>query len=159
MNYSNRTIKIFRFIYSSFYFGLLSYLVFFARRRRGRHFNYEINFIPIKNTVNTFLSIRATDKIEVFNFYLNLFGNIFLFVPFSVILFRVFKVTKLKFVVLWAALLSIFIEANQYIFQVGYADIDDVILNVLGAVLGFFLYKLVLQAGLFPPLIKQTNLS
>lgn len=159
LQYNKLALKIFRILYSSFYFGVLSYLVFFARRRRARHFNYEVNFVPIKNTVGTFLSMKMNDKFEVFNFFVNLFGNILLFVPFSIILLRVFKINKLRFVLLWATLLSVFIESNQYLFQVGYPDIDDVILNVSGAILGFFLYKLFLRLGFLSSYSRAANLS
>lgn len=142
-------MKFFRFLYTSTYFAVLGYLVFFARRRRSGHFNYQVNLVPVRNTVDTFRLLKMTDKVEVFNFFLNLFGNILLFIPFSIILLKVFKIQRLRYVVLWAALLSIFIESNQYIFQVGYPDIDDVILNVSGAFLGFFLYKLFMQPIFF----------
>lgn len=103
--------------------------------------------------------MNMNDKFEVFNFFLNLFGNILLFVPFSIILLRVFKMDRLRFILLWATLLSVFIELNQYIFQVGYPDIDDVILNLSGACLGFFLYKLLLQSKFLAYSIRQNDLS
>ncbi len=149
-------LKLFRFLYSSAYFGILGYLVFFARNRIHHHFNYEVNLVPIKYTIDTFLTLPTADKFEVYEFYLNLFGNVLLFVPFSIIVITAFKINKLKFIVLWAALLSIFIEISQYVFQVGFPDIDDVILNVAGAFLGFFLYKLFLQLNFFSSL-KQAN--
>ncbi len=149
-------MKLFRFIYSSAYFFLLSYIVLFAARRRNAHYNYQINFIPIKNTIHTFFTLNINDKNEIHNFYVNLFGNILLFVPFSIILITVFKIKNLKLVILWAMLLSTCIEITQYVFQVGYADIDDVMLNVAGALLGFFLYKLFLQLNFFS-LLKQAN--
>lgn len=86
--------------------------------------------------------MSTTDRFEVYNFYQNLFGNIILFIPFSLILITAFKLSKLKFIILWAILLSTTIEIIQYIFHVGFPDIDDLILNVTGAVIGFFLYKL-----------------
>lgn len=33
------------------------------------------------------------------------------------------------------------IEFSQFYFKRGYADVDDVILNTFGAVIGFFIYK------------------
>ncbi|MEO6221316.1 MAG: VanZ family protein [Ginsengibacter sp.] len=134
-------INFFKFIYSSTYFTILSYLVFFARRRRGHNNDYRVNFIPIKNTINTFLTMSMNEKFEVYNFYQNLFGNIILFIPFSFILIMAFKIYQLKDIIKWAILLSTTIEITQYIFHVGFTDIDDIILNVIGAVTGFFLYK------------------
>ncbi len=159
LQHQKNALKIFRILYSSFYFSILGYLVFFARRRGSHHFNYEVNFVPVKNTVGTFFSMNMNDKVEVFNFFANLFGNILLFVPFSIILLRVFKIKNLKFIILWATLLSVFIESNQYLFQVGYADIDDIILNVLGAILGFFVYKIFLRLGFLSLFSRGARLS
>lgn len=149
-------MRYFRFIYSSSYFGILGYLVFFARRRRNHHFNYEVNFIPIKNTIDTFLTMRTNDKFEVFNFYVNLFGNVLLFIPLSLILITVFKVKKLKYVILIGIILSVFIEFVQYAFQIGLADIDDVILNSIGTIVGYSLYKLFNHLN-FPSFLKHTD--
>ena len=99
----------------------------------------------------------VNNKFEMYNFYVNLFGNILLFIPFSIILLTTFKINKLKLILLWAALLSTSIEVTQYIFQVGFPDIDDVILNVTGAAIGFFFYKLFLQLNFAPLLKKSTN--
>ncbi|MEP7250930.1 MAG: VanZ family protein [Ginsengibacter sp.] len=138
-------MKLFKVFYSSTYFTLLAYIVFFARRRRNHHFNYETNFLPIKYSIDTFLSISPTDKFEIYNFYLNLFGNILLFIPFSIILITAFKIKRLKWIISIAFLVSICIETLQYLFQVGLADIDDVILNLLGAITGYFIYKAIIQ--------------
>ncbi len=89
--------------------------------------------------------MNVNDKFEIFNFYLNLFGNIILFIPFAIILNTVFKVDKLKLILLFTVLLSTSIEILQYIFQVGLADIDDVILNSIGAILGYFIYNKIIQ--------------
>ncbi|MEO6637349.1 MAG: VanZ family protein [Ginsengibacter sp.] len=138
-------MRLFRFLYTSIYFGVLGYLVFFARNRIHHRFNYEVNLFPVKNTVDNFLALAPSDKFEICEFYLNLFGNILLFVPFSVILITAFKLIKLRFILLWAAVVSISIEITQYVFQIGFPDIDDVILNVTGALLGFFIYKIFLK--------------
>ena len=43
--------------------------------------------------------------------------------------------------VVTAVLLSAGIEANQYAFNLGWCEMDDVLCNVLGAVIGFGIYK------------------
>ncbi len=39
-------------------------------------------------------------------------------------------------------MISALIELIQYIFQIGLADIDDIILNIIGGILGFYIYKI-----------------
>ncbi len=148
-------MKFFKFIYSSSYFSILSYIVFFAPRRRLIHYNYEIYFFPLKNTINTYLTL-PNDKYEIYNFYINLFGNVLLFIPLSFILITVFKVEKLKYVILIGILLSVFIEFMQYAFQIGLADIDDVILNSMGTIVGYSLFKLFNHMN-FPSFLKHTD--
>lgn len=49
------------------------------------------------------------------------------------------KVYKFSSVLLLGMALSVAIESLQYIFEVGVADVDDVILNTIGACLGYFI--------------------
>ncbi|WP_458749491.1 VanZ family protein [Corynebacterium sp. S7] len=73
---------------------------------------------------------------------LNVGGNIFLFIPVGFLLVLIFAprrpIRTAFFVGLGA---SAFIEVTQYIFALGYTDIDDLIFNTLGAVLGALLAK------------------
>lgn len=41
------------------------------------------------------------------------------------------------------ALVSVIVEIAQYLFKVGATDIDDVILNTLGGLLGILIFKLI----------------
>ena len=138
-------MKFFKFIFSFSYLVFLNYIVFFARRRRSFHYNYKINYLPLKNLVHTFRTLNLQEKAEINNFYMNLFGNVILFIPFAFMLLALFRITKLNTIVLAALLVSTFIEITQYFFQIGLADIDDIILNTLGAIIGFYLYKLFSQ--------------
>lgn len=64
-------------------------------------------------------------------------GNIALFVPFGFILCSMFHVKhRLLATVGVGALLSLALEVTQYIFALGYTDIDDLIMNTVGAFLG-----------------------
>lgn len=85
--------------------------------------------------------MNVADKKLVFGFYTNLFGNILIFIPLSVILISVFGVKASKKVLFYALLTSLTIEMLQYWFGAGVSDIDDVILNVIGAYIGIFVYK------------------
>ncbi len=149
-------MKLFKFLFSSSYFLLLSYAVFFAPRRRDRDYYHEINLVPVKYTVRYFHVLDFNNKLDVYNFYLNLFGNILLFIPFSIILIAVFKILNPVKIILYTILVSVLIETIQYIFEIGFADIDDVILNTLGAAIGIYLFKFFFQKIFFYNL-KQTE--
>ena len=64
--------------------------------------------------------------------------NILLFVPFG-FLFPVKD--KTKDCILCALVLSIAIEITQFVTVMGWCEIDDVISNTLGAIIGFFIFK------------------
>ncbi len=117
------------------YLGTLTYLTFFARRRR-HSYEHEKNLIPFQ----VLRDFRRISDIGVFNYFSNLIGNILLFVPIAFIFISIFRIYKLSAILIFSFLLSFAIESLQYIFEVGYADVDDIILNVTGAAVGYHLY-------------------
>lgn len=119
------------------YFLVLGYLVFFARRRRHRIIR-SVYLIPIKSTISQYREFVQFDPLK---FYTDLFGNLLLFVPVAFVVRFLFPRTKNWQVILFGFLLSVSIEVLQYVFEVGYSEIDDVIVNTLGTILGLCLYK------------------
>ena len=71
-------------------------------------------------------SFGRTESIQNIN-------NILVFIPFGAL----FPGKNWKWLLLIAVLLSAGIEAVQYVFNLGWCEIDDVICNVLGAAVGF----------------------
>ena len=71
-----------------------------------------------------------------------LVGNIAWFVPFGFLLPILSTRKNLFAVVAGGFLLSLFIESIQFIFYKGVAELDDLILNVLGVVIGYIFYKM-----------------
>ncbi|MCH5193337.1 MAG: VanZ family protein [Oscillospiraceae bacterium] len=98
---------------------------FFLRSR-------EYNIVPLKATLQMIRGLSPIRLIE------NLAGNIILFVPFGILLPLAFKARGKT--ILFGFLVSCFIEAMQFAFAMGAADVDDIILNTLGAVIGYLIY-------------------
>ena len=69
------------------------------------------------------------------------FLNILLFIPFGFLAGYVFKKTSFWKVLISATLISTMIELVQAISRLGCCDIDDVINNTLGTLLGWILYR------------------
>lgn len=129
------------------YISALFYVVLFA-------WNYGSSFGPAgpggrNYNLDPMLSIynisRYSTSLE--NPLRILGGNIVLFMPFGILfpllvetLRKQNKKTKMLFSTFVAAVLSTFIEINQYIFTQRVANIDDVILNTSGAFIGYFVY-------------------
>ena len=82
---------------------------------------------------------------EHYNFntwFNNLFGNIILFIPlgFSTPYFSI-RIGYIKRSVLFILIVTVIIEALQMLLHAGSFDIDDIILNSLGGLIGFVIYK------------------
>ncbi len=73
--------------------------------------------------------------------FLRLFlGNIGWFVPFGFLAPMLMKQKKLIIVALCGCGFSFVIEVLQFVFKKGFCEIDDLILNTLGVVIGYGIY-------------------
>lgn len=69
--------------------------------------------------------------------------NIAMYIPVGFSLPGCFKsLEKLWNTVLIVAICSIGIELSQYFLSIGYSDVDDVLNNIFGTIIGWILYKL-----------------
>ena len=95
----------------------------------------EGNIVPFK-TILFYLSGKPNWSMAI----LNLVGNIALFVPIGFLLPFVYrKMTWLKCLAI-AITLGLTIEGMELVFRVGIFDIDDVILNALGVMIGYWAF-------------------
>lgn len=73
----------------------------------------------------------------------NLFGNIFMFLPLGALLPMVFPQLRNLWKVLGVSACAVIcVELCQMLTLLGYCDIDDLILNLLGTALGYGAYRL-----------------
>jgi glycopeptide antibiotics resistance protein len=110
----------------------------------------HINIIPFGYSFKCYRTARNEYPPLVSFCLRNTFGNIALFVPLGLLLpFLGVRYRSLKRVVLLALCASVMIETIQFVLRfVGSArsvDIDDVILNTLGACLGFAVYRVLMR--------------
>ena len=75
-------------------------------------------------------------------FYRNILGNIALFAPFGFFSSYYLNLDKKRYIILLTFFISLVIEVIQL--QIGRAfDVDDVILNIIGGLIGYFIYVLI----------------
>lgn len=125
------------------YLLALTYFMFFSDfyGRTQASEEYLYNLQPFKEIIR-FLKYYKT--IGVTRMLLNLVGNVIGFLPFGFFVPMLFyRARKWYVVLLFSMELSILIEVLQIINKVGSCDVDDVILNTLGGLLGYFCYALV----------------
>ena len=146
---NNKPMKINLYIFFGLYLILLITLTLFDSLWLRNGFNFSgfdniqdrINLVPFK-TIMTFVkefdSMYSTSQIM-----LNLFGNVCAFMPMALFLSLLFKrQNKIFQFVITLILMILGIEFLQLITGSGRFDIDDLILNLFGAVLVYLLFKI-----------------
>lgn len=123
------------------YMCVLVYVVFFAEAMgRTPQDGYVYNLTPLKEIKRFMKYIWDNDALRRAA-RLNIFGNIIAFIPFGIYLPYTSE-SKLGFIstFLYTFSLSLTIELVQLITKVGSCDVDDIILNALGGVIGYILW-------------------
>ena len=123
------------------YMCVLVYVVFFAEAMgRTPQDGYVYNLTPLKEIKRFMKYIWDNDALGRAA-RLNIFGNIIAFIPFGIYLPYTSE-SKLGFIstFLYTFSLSLTIELVQLITKVGSCDVDDIILNALGGVIGYILW-------------------
>lgn len=123
------------------YFIVLFYFLFFSEKM-GRTYSertYHYNLVPLKE-ISRFL--KYVDVLGMGAVVLNIVGNVVAFVPFGIFL-PMYSERCRKF---WKAVycsfeLSLLVEVLQLIAKVGSFDVDDLILNTLGGMIGYLIYR------------------
>lgn len=90
------------------------------------------NYIPFKEMFRYNIGSRLFIK--------NVIGNIIMFIPYGFFTSYILNLKKTKSMALMALLVSVSIEITQLVIGRVF-DIDDIILNTLGGIIGFYLYK------------------
>ncbi|MCR5640248.1 MAG: VanZ family protein [Lachnospiraceae bacterium] len=132
-------LKIIVFI---LYLSVLSYGLFFAEalgRDGSRAMGY--NLIPF-HEIHRYLKYANQLGLQIV--LMNLLGNILMFVPFGFLvpLFWRKEEHHPVIILLMGCLFSCVVEVIQLQTGLGTCDIDDVILNTVGTVFGYFLFRL-----------------
>lgn len=144
-----KIIKIIKYLFVIYCIGLI-FILFLSRR--GNQFNLNvfskehftmINLIPFK-TILEFLERMSNSTINRNIVVVNLAANMLMFIPMGMALPILFseKFNKLWKTTLFVASLVLVVEIVQFLTFCGSADIDDLILNTLGAIIGYGIIKI-----------------
>lgn len=87
-------------------------------------------------------------------FIKNVIGNMLLFVPYGFFAAYVLKLERPRAVIILSLLVSVTIEVTQLLIGRVF-DIDDIILNFIGAMLGYYVYHLLDKINNFLPNILK----
>ena len=91
----------------------------------------SVNLIPFKSIAEG-ISYQFVD--------VQVWGNVVLFIPLGIYLMILGKKSSVPKALLTIFLSSLGIEVIQYVFRIGASDVDDLLLNCLGGILGILIY-------------------
>lgn len=128
------------------YIVVLVYFLFFSEGYgRTKVDVYRYNLVPFSEIQRYF---KYYSIIGIEGFMLNIVGNIVAFIPFGLFIPIIAKGYRNFFIILFDGMLfTIIIESIQLILKVGSFDVDDMILNTTGVVIGYILFKILYYAG------------
>ena len=137
-------IRIISRICFGVYMVLLVYFLFLSDEF-GRHVGrdrYAYNLIPFQE-IKRF--VYYWDQVGMKNALINLAGNIVAFMPFGALIRWVLnKRVRWYEATFYTMLFSLLVELIQLVSRVGSFDVDDIILNTIGGLLGFIVYYILL---------------
>ncbi|WP_051910239.1 VanZ family protein [Lysinibacillus sp. BF-4] len=121
-------------------YGWLLFSVVFIRYPITPEHLYEltlaarnVNYVPFQTITNY---LHGTYRVPTFDAWLNVFGNIVMFIPLGIYLQIVVKRKRITALLILST--TILIESVQYVLNIGATDIDDIILNFTGGMLGMY---------------------
>lgn len=127
------------------YFLLLYYLLLSMENDASS----GVNFIPFKEMTR----FKFGSKM----FMYNVVGNIVLFIPFGYFISDVLKAKKISHILVVSVIVSLTAEIIQS--QIGRAfDVDDILLNVIGSIVGFMIYISIQAIKNHLPRVLQNNI-
>lgn len=150
---NKRKIQIISWVFFIIYLVMMVYFLFFSEQMgRIPGDQYRYNLVPFAE-IKRYLSYR--NKIGGFHVMLNLLGNVVCFIPFGfVIPILTKKQTALRMFLLGMSA-SVLVELLQLVSMLGTFDVDDIILNTFGVLIGYVLF--VIGRGIVRRHIKKMN--
>lgn len=144
-------MKIFVSSVTIFYSILLITILFRNGFRRAEaisligikeHLKLNANFIPLK-TICKYIQAFINNSMNKSIIIENLLGNLFLFSPMGILLPCLFqKLYKFKNFLITIIVIVVSVEVFQLVTRTGSCDIDDILLNLSGAILFYGLWSI-----------------
>ena len=139
-NMKGKKERIISIIIFVIYIIALCYFLFFAesmgRTTRGDEYHYNLQ--PLFEIKRIW---RSSHRLGMTYVILNFAGNVIAVIPFGYLLPKmVKKKPRLFHTVLFSFEFSLLVELTQLISRTGSFDVDDLILNTFGGLIGYILY-------------------
>lgn len=121
------------------YVGFLIYFLFLAEwyGRTGVSEEYRYN-LELFREIKRFIIYR--DQLGAFAVFANLAGNILIFVPYGFFISMASRSRGFFKTLFFSMGLSLCVEITQLFSRVGSFDVDDILLNTVGGVVGYIIF-------------------
>lgn len=127
--------KVLFVLYIIFLIYFLCLAEWYGRTGTGEEYRYNLELFK---EIRRFITYR--EQLGMFAVFANLFGNILIFVPYGFFI-SMAAVRRGFFKTLFLSFgLSLCVETVQLFTRVGSFDVDDILLNTIGGVLGYIVF-------------------
>ena len=125
------------------YIIMMAYFLFFSESygRVGVERDYQYNLEPFREIKRY---MQYYEVLGMKNVIVNLLGNVVAFMPYGFWLPVISKKCDGLFRILLCSLsCSLAVEVTQFVTKKGSFDVDDLLLNTMGGLLGFWCYRII----------------
>lgn len=129
-------------LYSAFLIYFLIFSDWYGRTGVMQEYHYNLELF---REIKRFWTYR--EQLGFLVTATNLLGNIFIFVPFGFFMALASKKRSLIVTTFLSCMLSLTVEIFQLISRVGSFDVDDLLLNTIGGILGYVVYIIMEKVG------------
>lgn len=147
----NKTREIFINLFFVYFLILVNFTLFkYGYLMLDYDIKFYVNYIPFIETIKMFMGEFSDINYALYN----VIGNILLFVPLGFCIPLFFnKKNRINKVILYGFLASLTIELLQLFTLNNITDIDDIIFNTLGSIIGFIIFNIIYS------IFKNTKIS
>ena len=120
---------------------------------------YVVTFQDVSWSTSNFIPFKEMFRYKLFSllFFKNVVGNMLMFLPFGFFVSYFLKLNKAKIIFCLSIIVSLTIEVTQLIIGRVF-DVDDIMLNVVGGLAGYFIYRIFHKVkDKLPPLLKNNH--
>lgn len=118
---------------------------------------YVVTFQDVSWSTSNFIPFKEMFRYNIFSrlFFKNVIGNMIMFLPYGFFISYFIKIDKISSVAIISLILSLTIETTQLIIGRVF-DVDDIMLNVIGGIFGYIIYRIFHKIkDKLPPLLKN----
>lgn len=118
---------------------------------------YVVTFQDVSWSTSNFIPFKEMFRYELGSvmFLKNVVGNMIMFMPYGFFISYFLKAEKKTTIVCLSIIVSLTIEVTQLMIGRVF-DVDDIMLNIFGGLIGFYIYKLIYMVkGILPEFLKK----